>query len=60
MPPTSTFNPRRYAIAAAIVMNIRLRPGTNVFGKPLAVASISISRVIAVSLIAPSTDRSIM
>ncbi len=25
-------------------MNIRLRPGTNVFGKPLAVASISISR----------------
>jgi len=27
-------------------MNIRLRPGTKVFGKPFAVASISISRVI--------------
>jgi hypothetical protein len=41
-------------------MNIRLRPGTNVFGRPLAAVSISISRVMAVSLIAPSTERSIM
>ena len=41
-------------------MNSRLRPGTNVFGKPFAAVSISIARVIAVSLIAPSTDRSTM
>ena len=34
MPPTNTFNPRRYAMAAAIVMNIRLRPGTSASSPP--------------------------
>src|SRR6218665_951381 len=60
MPPTSVCSPRRYPTAAARLKNSRLRPGTKVFGRPAALSWMALSRVSAVSLMRPSTDRSIM
>ena len=44
--------------AAAKVRKIRLRPGTNVVGRQASVKAISLSRVSAVSEMAPSAFRS--